>query len=131
MSVQYFEGIGRRKESTARVRLMTGTGAITVNDHPVEEYFTRIGDVEAILSPLAATGQARESFDITVVVRGGGVTGQTDSVCLGLARALVKLNGDFVPMLRKEGLLTRDARIKERKKPGLKRARKAPTYTKR
>ena len=131
MSVQYFEGIGRRKESTARVRLMTGTGTVTVNDHPVEEYFTRIGDVETILSPLAAAGQARESFDITVVVRGGGVTGQTDSVCLGLARALVKLNGDFVPMLRKEGLLTRDARIKERKKPGLKRARKAPTYTKR
>ncbi|HNR47096.1 MAG TPA: 30S ribosomal protein S9 [Anaerolineaceae bacterium] len=131
MSVQYYEGIGRRKESTARVRLMTGTGTVTVNDHPVEEYFTRIGDVETILSPLAAAGQARESFDITVVVRGGGVTGQTDSVCLGLARALVKLNGDFVPMLRKEGLLTRDARIKERKKPGLKRARKAPTYTKR
>jgi small subunit ribosomal protein S9 len=129
--VQYFEGIGRRKESTARVRLMNGTGVFTVNDRPLEDYFPRTGDMEAILGALSATGQNRTSYDITATVNGGGVTGQTDSVKLGLARALVKMNIENVALLRKGGFLTRDARIKERKKPGLKRARKAPTYTKR
>jgi len=131
MSVQYYEGVGRRKESTARVRLMSGTGKFTVNDRPVEEYFPRTGDIEAILGPLTAAAQDRLSFDITATVRGGGVTGQTDSVQLGLARALVKLNAENIALLRKGGYLTRDPRVKERKKPGLKRARKAPTYTKR
>lgn len=131
MSVQYYEGIGRRKESTARVRLMSGTGKFTVNDRPLEEYFPRIGDVEAVLSPLTAVEQDRATFDITATVNGGGVTGQTDSVQLGLARALVKLNVENTSLLRKGGFLTRDPRVKERKKPGLKRARKAPTYTKR
>ncbi len=131
MSVQYYEGIGRRKESTARVRLMSGTGRFIVNDRPAEEYFPRIGDLDSILGPMSAAGQDRATFDITVVVNGGGVTGQTDSVKLGLARALVKMNPDFTSPLRKGGYLTRDPRIKERKKPGLKRARKAPTYTKR
>ncbi|HWQ04973.1 MAG TPA: 30S ribosomal protein S9 [Longilinea sp.] len=131
MSVQYFEGIGRRKESSARVRLMNGTGKIVVNEKLAEEYFTRMGDMEKVLQPFQATGQELSTYDITVIVKGGGVTGQVDSVQLGLARALVKMNHDYVAMLRKYGLLTRDARIKERKKPGLKRARKAPTYTKR
>jgi small subunit ribosomal protein S9 len=131
MSVQYFEGVGRRKESTARVRLMSGTGVFTVNDRPVEEYFPRTGDIEAILSTMNATGQNRQSYDITATVNGGGVSGQTDSVKLGLARALVKMDAGNISLLRKEGLLTRDPRVKERKKPGLKRARKAPTYTKR
>lgn len=131
MSVQYFEGIGRRKESSARVRLMNGTGKIVVNEKLAEEYFTRMGDMEKVLQPLQATGQELSTYDITVIVKGGGVTGQVDSVQLGLARALVKMNHDYVAMLRKYGLLTRDARIRERKKPGLKRARKAPTYTKR
>lgn len=131
MSVQYFEGVGRRKESTARVRLMNGTGKVIVNEKLAEEYFTRMGDMEKVLQPLQATGQELSTYDITVVVNGGGVTGQVDSVQLGLARALVKMNHDYTAMLRKYGLLTRDARIKERKKPGLKRARKAPTYTKR
>jgi small subunit ribosomal protein S9 len=131
MSVQYYEGIGRRKESTARVRLMSGSGRFIVNDRPAQDYFPRIGDIESILGTLVVTGQEREAYDITVVVNGGGVTGQTDSVKLGLARALVKLNPDFTSPLRKGGYLTRDPRIKERKKPGLKRARKAPTYTKR
>ena len=131
MSNQYFEGIGHRKESTARVRLMSGTGKFTVNDRPVEEYFPRTGDVEAILGPLEAAEQTRATFDITATVHGGGVTGQTDSVQLGLARALVKLNVENTSLLRKGGFLTRDPRVKERKKPGLKRARKAPTYTKR
>ncbi|HEY5158815.1 MAG TPA: 30S ribosomal protein S9 [Anaerolineales bacterium] len=131
MSVQYFEGVGRRKESIARVRIMNGSGRFIVNDKEAMAYFTRLGDLDAILAPMKAAGQDAESFDITVVVSGGGVTGQTDSVQLGLARALVKMNGENVSAMRKGGFLTRDARIKERKKPGLKRARKAPTYTKR
>jgi small subunit ribosomal protein S9 len=131
MAVQYYEGIGRRKESTARVRVMSGSGRFIVNEKPVEEYFTRLGDMEAILGPLDAAGEDRNGLDVTVMVMGGGVTGQTDAVKLGLARALLKLNPDLRPVMRQGGFLTRDARIKERKKPGLKRARKAPTYTKR
>jgi small subunit ribosomal protein S9 len=131
MSVQYFEGVGRRKQSIARVRLMSGSGRFIVNDKEAPAYFNRLGDVEAILAPMKAAGQDQKSFDITVVVTGGGVTGQTDSVQLGLARALVKMNPENVSAMRKGGFLTRDARVKERKKPGLKRARKAPTYTKR
>ncbi len=128
---QYFEGIGRRKEGTARVRVAVGSGKFTVNDKEAADFFTRPGDLQAILSPLAAIGHEQSAYDISVVVNGGGVTGQTDSVTLGLARALVKMNGEWNSAMRKAGLLTRDARIKERKKPGLKRARKAPTYTKR
>lgn len=131
MSVQYYEGIGRRKEATARVRVMTGSGRFVVNDKPGEEYFTRMGDVETILAPVTAAGQDRTSLDITVVVKGGGVTGQTDAVQLGVARAMVKMSIENGPAMRKGGFLTRDPRVKERKKPGLKRARKAPTYTKR
>jgi small subunit ribosomal protein S9 len=131
MSVQYFEGIGRRKASTARVRIMSGEGRIVVNEKDGEVYFPRLGDLEAILSPLSAAGQDRVKYDISVHVNGGGVTGQTDAVQLGLARALVKMNPNWVSAMRKGGFLTRDARIKERKKPGLKGARKAPTYTKR
>lgn len=127
----YYEGIGRRKESTARVRIINGSGRFIVNDKPVEQYFTRLGDVEAILAPLKTTGENQSNLDITVLVKGGGVTGQTSAVQLGLARALLKMNPDYKTILRKGDLLTRDARIKERKKPGLKRARKAPTYTKR
>jgi small subunit ribosomal protein S9 len=131
MSVQYFEGIGRRKASTARVRIMSGEGRVIVNDKEGEVYFPRLGDLDSILAPLSAAGQELTKYDITVLVKGGGVTGQTDAVQLGLARALVKMNPDWVPNMRKGGFLTRDARVKERKKPGLKKARKAPTYTKR
>jgi small subunit ribosomal protein S9 len=131
MSVQYYEGIGRRKESTARVRVMSGSGKFLVNEKSLEDYFTRLGDSQAILAPLQAARENREQLDITVVVKGGGVTGQTSAVQLGVARALIKMNPDLRSSLRKGGFLTRDARIKERKKPGLKRARKAPTYTKR
>jgi small subunit ribosomal protein S9 len=128
---QYFEGVGRRKEATARVRVASGSGKFLVNEKEVNQYFTRLGDLNEILLPLSATGQERTGYDITVKVNGGGVTGQTDAVKLGLTRALVKMNGEWNSAMRKAGLLTRDARIKERKKPGLKRARKAPTYTKR
>ena len=131
MSVQYYEGIGRRKASTARVRIMSGEGRFIVNEKEGEVYFPRLGDLEDILGPLSAAGEERAKYDITVLVKGGGVTGQTDAVQLGLARALVKMNADWVSKMRKGGFLTRDARVKERKKPGLKGARKAPTYTKR
>jgi small subunit ribosomal protein S9 len=131
MSVQYYEGIGRRKASTARVRIMSGEGRFIVNDREGEVYFPRLGDLEDIMGPLSAAGEERAKYDITVLVKGGGVTGQTNAVQLGLARALVKMNPDWVPNMRKSGFLTRDARVKERKKPGLKGARKAPTYTKR
>lgn len=131
MSVQFYEGIGRRKASTARVRLMAGSGKFMVNEKPAEAYFTRLGDLEKILAPIQAAGEALERLDISAVVDGGGVTGQTDAVQLGVARALLLMNPDLRATLRKGGYLTRDARVKERKKPGLKRARKAPTYTKR
>jgi small subunit ribosomal protein S9 len=131
MSVQYYEGVGRRKQSIARVRIMNGSGQFIVNEKEAPAYFNRLGDIEAILAVLKAAGQDAKIYDISVVVTGGGVTGQTDSVQLGLARAMVKMNPENVSAMRKGGFLTRDARVKERKKPGLKRARKAPTYTKR
>jgi small subunit ribosomal protein S9 len=130
MAEQYYEGIGRRKTSTARVRVMNGTGEFMVNEKPLDEFFTRPGDIQTILAPLETVGR-RTSLDVTVLVKGGGVTGQTDAVQLGVARALLRLDPDLKPALRKSGFLTRDQREKERKKPGLKRARKAPTYTKR
>jgi small subunit ribosomal protein S9 len=131
MSVQYYEGIGRRKESRARVRLMGGSGKFQINEKEAAIYFGRMGDLPNILSAFNACGQDPAQYDVTARVTGGGVTGQTAAVRLGLARALVGINADWNSALRKHGLLTRDARIKERKKPGLKRARKAPTYTKR
>jgi small subunit ribosomal protein S9 len=131
MATQYYEGIGRRKESTARVRIASGSGVFTVNQKTLEDYFGRTGDVESIIAPLAAVGENRSSLDITAVVNGGGTTGQTDAVMMGVARALLLMKPDARSILRKGGFLTRDARVKERKKPGLKRARKAPTYTKR
>ena len=131
MSVQYFEGVGRRKESIARVRLMAGSGQFIVNDKEAAAYFTHLGSLDAILAPLKTVGQNVNGYDISVLVKGGGLTGQKDAVQLGLARALVKMDSELNAPLRKGGFLTRDARVKERKKPGLKRARKAPTYTKR
>ncbi|GJQ34365.1 MAG: 30S ribosomal protein S9 [Anaerolineaceae bacterium] len=128
---QYFEGIGRRKESTARVRVSAGSGKFTVNEKEGNVFFSRYGDVQDILRPFGVVGEAAAKYDVTVVVSGGGVAGQTEAVRLGVARALQGMNTDWTAALRKKGLLTRDARIKERKKPGLKKARKAPTYTKR
>lgn len=131
MAEQYFEGVGRRKRATARVRVhMNGTGNIVVNDKPLEVFFPRSGDAQMATQPLDVTN-TRGRFDVTVSVRGGGVTGQSEAVTLGLARALVGYDEELRSSLRKAGLLTRDPREKERKKPGLKRARKAPTYTKR
>lgn len=127
----YYEGVGRRKTSSARVRVYPqGDGSFLVNDHPVEEYFPRIGDVDHLMAPLNLVEQLGV-VNVTVHVAGGGQTGQSGAIQQGLARALAKLNPDYRPALREAGYLTRDARMKERKKPGLKKARKAPTYTKR
>lgn len=132
----YYEGIGRRKESSARVRIFVRdagqaeTPTFVVNDKPVEEYFPRYGDYQTLIGPLEAAGLMGR-VDVTVQVNGGGITGQTSAVRLGLARALVKYDENLRTPLRSGDHLTRDARVKERKKPGLKRARKAPTYTKR
>jgi small subunit ribosomal protein S9 len=109
----------------------SGTGTFTVNDKEAPVYFPRVGDLQDIMRAFNAVGQDANKYDITVKVNGGGVTGQTEAVRLGVARALVLINGDWTSLLRKHGLLTRNPRVKERKKPGLKKARKAPTYTKR
>jgi small subunit ribosomal protein S9 len=130
MAGQYYEGIGRRKSSTARVRISNGSGEFIVNEKSLEEYFPRIGDARTILGALDVVGK-RSLIDVSALVKGGGVTGQTDAVKLGLARALLKMDPELKTTLRKGGFLTRNPREKERKKPGLKRARKAPTYTKR
>lgn len=131
MDNRYYEGIGRRKESSARVRLIAGSGAFTVNGKELEAFFTRLGDAPEILKAFEIVDQAQKNYDVSVLVAGGGVTGQRDAVKLGLARALVKMDEEMRPPLRHNGYLTRDPCVKERKKPGLKRARKAPTYTKR
>jgi small subunit ribosomal protein S9 len=131
MSTQYYEGVGRRKEASARVRLHPGgNGSIIINDRPGLEFMPRPGDMEMALSPLRVAG-LEGSYNITVHVAGGGVSGQAEAIRLGVARALLKVDPELRSPMRKAGFLTRDARVKERKKPGLKRARKAPTYTKR
>jgi small subunit ribosomal protein S9 len=137
MALDYYQGIGRRKRATARVRLYAGNGKIVVNDLPLEEYFTRIGDQRQVLLPLETAG-LRDTVNVLVKVDGGGVTGQSTAVSMGIARAVSHRDQDVPqaeqrlrPLMRRGGFLTRDAREKERKKPGLKRARKAPQYTKR
>jgi small subunit ribosomal protein S9 len=126
----YVWGTGKRKCAIAQVRLFPGEGEIIVNDRPYQEVFTRLEYRHMIEHPLMATNTMGK-FRIKAKVNGGGLSGQAGAIRHGIARALVKENELFRPMLRKEGLLTRDARIKERKKYGLKRARKAPQYTKR
>jgi small subunit ribosomal protein S9 len=129
--MEYYEAVGRRKTATARVRLFPGgDGSIVVNEKPADRYFPRGVDMLTLRGPLQATG-TEHRFNISIKVKGGGISGQAGAVRLGIARALLKVDPDLRPVLRKGGYLTRDARAKERKKPGLKRARKAPQYTKR
>ncbi|MFP3853481.1 MAG: 30S ribosomal protein S9 [Anaerolineales bacterium] len=130
MATKYFEGVGRRKTASARVRVMSGSGEFTVNEKPLEEYFPRVGDADYILEPVRQV-EMKDNLDCTVLVKGGGVTGQAGAVRHGLARALVEMDPELRPTMSRNGYLTRDPRMKERKKPGLKKARKAPTYTKR
>lgn len=128
---QYYEGVGRRKEATARARLfVNGSGKILINDREVEHYFGREIDVMAVKSPLAVVG-ADTRYNVSIHVEGGGITGQAIASRMAVARALLKIDEEYRSALRGAGHLSRDAREKERKKPGLKRARKAPTYTKR
>ena len=127
----YFYGTGRRKEAIARVKLMPGGGgAIIVNGVPYDEVFPRFEQRQTVARPLVVTNNM-DRFNAVVKVTGGGVTGQSGAICHGIARALLKVDESLRPTLRQYGLLTRDSRVKERKKPGLKRARKAPQYTKR
>ena len=128
---QYFEGIGRRKSSTARVRITSGSGSFVINEKKLEEYFPTERDNKTVTEPLDVLQTSRSNYDISVLVKGGGVIGQAASVRLGLARAIMKMNPELRMELSHGGFLSRDAREKERKKPGLKGARKAPTYTKR
>jgi len=121
---------GRRKEAVARVRLRPGTGAITINGKAIEAYFTTATSRMQVTEPLRLTN-TEESYDVDVTVDGGGITGQAGAVRLGIARALTELDLEMRPSLKKAGLLTRDSRAKESKKYGLKKARKAPQYTKR
>jgi small subunit ribosomal protein S9 len=131
MADEYYEAVGRRKVATARVRLFVGgDGSIVVNEQPLEQYFAREADVFQLTEPLKATA-TENRFNVSVKVSGGGMSGQSGASRLGIARALLKADPELRPILRKGGFLTRDARAKERKKPGLKRARKAPQYTKR
>lgn len=122
--------VGRRKRASARVRVDKGTGKITVNGKPLAEYFPYFEMQEMILAPLKALGKEKD-LDISVKVNGGGKTGQSVAVQLGIARVLLKWNEDFKKTLKSVGFLTRDPRIKERKKPGLKKARRAPQWSKR
>ncbi len=129
---RYIEGIGRRKTATARVRIYPDLkdGEIIVNDRPFEVYFPRLRDRVHALEPLKVAG-LEGAFRITVQAKGGGISGQAGAIRLGIARALVKWDESLRPLMRQHGFLTRDPRAKERKKYGLKRARKAPQYTKR
>ena len=121
---------GRRKEAVARVRLVPGTGVFTVNGRALDDYFpTRVHRMVAV-SPLRLVGREKD-YDITVTLRGGGVSGQAGAVRLGIARGLIDLDPELRDQLKAEGYLTRDAREKERRKYGLKKARKAPQYSKR
>ena len=126
----YSSGTGKRKTACAQVRLTPGGGAIVVDGIPYEERFTRVDHRQIITRPFMATDTTGK-YDAVVVCNGGGITGQAGAISLGIARALLKEDEKHKPLLRAEGLLTRDSRAKERKKPGLKRARKAPQYTKR
>lgn len=129
--MSYFYGLGRRKSATARVRLVKGKGNITVNDQPASEYFDGSQNLLNELNRPFIALEQENKFDITVRVNGGGHAGQIDAIRLGIAKALVELNPDFKNTLRRADLLGRDPREKERKKFGLKGARKQRQFTKR
>ena len=123
-------GTGRRKKSIARVYLTPGTGNITINKRSIDEYFGLETLKVIVRQPLVATDNV-DKFDVKVTVRGGGTTGQAGAIRHGIARALLTVDNDFRPVLKKAGYLTRDPRMKERKKYGLKGARRAPQFSKR
>ena len=126
----YFYGTGRRKAAVAQVRLLPGNGAIIINGVPYEELYPRLDHRQTIMRPFLVTDSVSK-YSAVVKVAGGGVSGQSGAISHGIARAMVRADESLKPILRQNGLLTRDSRVKERKKVGLKRARKAPQYTKR
>ncbi len=130
MTAPLVQSTGRRKRSVARVRFRSGTGTTTINGRPVDEYFPSLTHRLHSLEPLTATDNA-ESYDIDATIHGGGTTGQAGALRLGLARGLVELDPELRDSLKRAGYLRRDARKKESKKYGLKKARKAPQYSKR
>lgn len=127
--VSYY-GTGRRKSSIARVRLIPGSGVITINDRSFNDYVPSAAVRLDVLQPLALTNTTT-SYDVLVNVNGGGISGQAGAIRHGITRALMEVNADFRPVLKRAGLVTRDPRAKERKKYGLKKARRAPQYSKR
>jgi small subunit ribosomal protein S9 len=126
----YFYGTGRRKTAIARVRIMPGNGAIIINGVPYEDLYAQADLRRRVLQPLVAT-ESVGKYNVVAKVEGGGIAAQSGAISHGISRALVEIDEKAKDTLRKSGLLTRDSRAKERKKPGLKRARKAPQYTKR
>ncbi|MCK8061548.1 MULTISPECIES: 30S ribosomal protein S9 [unclassified Fusibacter] len=129
MSVQY-QGTGRRKSSIARVRLVPGTGVVTINNRPLDEYFGYELLIREVKRPLTTVG-VEGKYDVLVRVNGGGFTGQAGAIRHGISRALLHVDETFRPALKSEGFLTRDSRMKERKKYGLKAARRSPQFSKR
>ncbi|MFH1145805.1 MAG: 30S ribosomal protein S9 [bacterium] len=125
-----YRTVGRRKEAVARVRISLGKGSIVIDGKPLNKRFPTVFEQETITSPLKAVGYEGK-LDISIKVKGGGKVGQTEAIRHGIARALEKMEPLLRPTLKKLGYLTRDPRVKERKKPGLKRARKAPQWAKR
>ena len=130
MSTPLTQTTGRRKRAVARVRLRPGTGVITINKRPLEDYFPNATHRMILTEPLRVT-ETSETYDVDATLHGGGVTGQAGAVRLGIARALIELDPELRPVLKRAGFLTRDDRKKESKKYGLKKARKAPQYSKR
>ena len=130
MTKPLVQSTGRRKRAVARVRLRPGTGQIVVNTRPIEQYFPTATHRMVASEPLRLTS-TDEVYDVDATLDGGGVTGQAGALRMGIARALIELDPEMRPLLKKSGLLTRDAREKESKKYGLKKARKAPQYSKR
>ena len=130
MAEKKYTAIGRRKRSVAKVTVMNGTGKITVNGKDVNEYMPYETLVMDLVQPLELTDTLKK-YDIEITVKGGGFSGQTGAIRLGIARALMLVNSENRPVLKTNGMITRDARIKERKKYGLKKARRAPQFSKR
>jgi small subunit ribosomal protein S9 len=130
MTKPLIQTVGRRKSSVARVQLRDGTGLMSLNGRPLEAYFPSMAQRLRILEPIRSAG-VEGRYDVTARLEGGGLTGQSDALRLGIARALAAVEPDLRPTLKKAGMLTRDARVVERKKYGLKKARRAEQYTKR
>ncbi len=130
MATTKYYGTGRRKSSVARVYLVPGTGKITINKRDIDEYLGLETLKVVVRQPLVAT-ENTDKFDVIVNVKGGGYTGQAGAIRHGIARALLQVDGEFRPVLKAAGFLTRDPRMKERKKYGLKAARRAPQFSKR